>query len=227
MVRMRPIQSKSAVLWITAAAVYFVAEAISASAFPGYSYATNYISDLGVPDVGSLQGRELDSPLHVVMNAAFIIHGVLFATAALLTVRGSAWRPRTRRWFVSLALVHAIGIILVGVFHGSQANVENGLALFHVAGAAMAIVAGNVAAIVAGSTVLRESSRWLGSASVTLGIVGLVGVVMLLVDSNSTAINLLPDGVWERVAVYAIFVWEILVGVTALATRDRVERRHA
>ncbi len=38
---------------------------------PGYSYARNDISDLGVPERGVLQGRVLDSPLHAVMNAGF------------------------------------------------------------------------------------------------------------------------------------------------------------
>jgi len=209
------------VLWIVAAAVYLVAEAVSATAFPGYSYATNYISDLGVPDVGTFQGRAIDSPLHVVMNGAFVVHGVLFALAAILTVRGGAWRPRAARTFVGLALVHAVGIVLVGLFPGSQTNADNGLIVFHVLGAAMAMIAGNASAIVAGLTLRRESPGWLGSASIALGVVGLVGLVMLLVDSNSTAISLLPDGVWERAAVYAILVWELLVGVTALPTRSR------
>jgi hypothetical membrane protein len=221
MVRMRPIQSKSAVLWILAAAIYLVAEAVSASAFPGYSYATNYISDLGVPDVGQFQGRTIDSPLHLVMNAAFVLHGVLFAGAAAFAVRAGGWRRGARRWFLGAALVHAVGIILVGLFPGSQTNADNGLISLHVLGAAMAIIAGNVAAIVAGRTALRESPRWLGSASVALGVIGLLGLVMLLVDSNSAAFTLLADGVWERIAVYTILAWELLVGVTALVLRGR------
>lgn len=218
MVRMRPVQSASAVLWIVAAAVYLVAEAVSATAFPGYSYASNYISDLGVPDIGVFQGRAIDSPLHVVMNVAFTVHGVLFATAAVLTVRSAAWRTGARRWFVALALVHAVGIILVGTFPGSQTNTDNGLIVFHVLGAAMAIIAGNAAAIVAGFTLRRYVPRGLGSASIILGVVGLIGLTMLIVDSGSTVIDLLPDGTWERIAVYAILVWEALVGITALAT---------
>lgn len=34
------------VLWLSASIVYVVLEAVTASAFKGYSYATNYISDL-------------------------------------------------------------------------------------------------------------------------------------------------------------------------------------
>ncbi|WP_256335904.1 DUF998 domain-containing protein [Microbacterium sp. cf332] len=216
---MRPIQSRSASLWLLAAAVYLAAEGVTALAFPGYSYATNYISDLGVPDVGLFQGRTMDSPLHVVMNVAFVAHGILFAAAAVLTARSDVWRAGVRRWFVGLALVHAVGIILVGLFPGSQTNASNGLIVFHVLGAAMAIIAGNAAVIVAGVTLLRRGPRWLGTTSIALGVVGLVNLVMLLVDSNSTAVDLLPDGVWERLAVYAILAWELLVGTVTLATR--------
>jgi hypothetical protein len=58
--------------------------------------------------------------MHALMNAAFIVHRQLFFTAAVLTVGGSAWRPRTRGWFVGLAMVHGVGIILVGVALAEQ-----------------------------------------------------------------------------------------------------------
>ncbi len=58
-------------IWIIGPLWCLATEAITASAFPGYSYARNDISDLGVPERGVLQGRVLDSPLHAVMNAGF------------------------------------------------------------------------------------------------------------------------------------------------------------
>jgi hypothetical membrane protein len=125
---MRPHQSAlAASCWIAAAALYLVAEAVSASTFPGYSYATNYISDLGVPDVEVFQGRAIDSPLHLLMNTAFVLHGVLFVVAALaarnLAVGSPApGRPAARWWFTVLAVAHGVGIVLVGLFHGSQAS---------------------------------------------------------------------------------------------------------
>jgi hypothetical membrane protein len=228
---MRPNKSTIAAgAWVLAAAGYFVAEAVSARAFPGYSYATNYISDLGVPDVGPFQGRMIDSPLHVVMNAAFVLHGVLFTVAAVLATVGS--RSATARWFRALAVVHGVGMVLVGSFHGSQSAVENGLAVLHVAGAALAILGGNGAAVLAGVVLLRRGAeagarpggsrsgrRLIGTASIVLGVAGVVGLVMLEVDSGSSSIDLLPDGVWERVAVYAVLAWDLLAGVTLLATR--------
>ncbi|WP_233518140.1 DUF998 domain-containing protein [Streptomyces corynorhini] len=203
-----------------AVACYLSAEAVTAAAYPGYSYATNYISDLGVPGVGSFQGRAVDSPLHAVMNTAFVLHGVLFVTAAVLVARGAAVGaagPRLRRWFVGLAIVHGVGILLVGVFHGSQANADNGLMVLHVLGAGMAIVGGNAAVILAGAAFLRSPAhRLFGSVSVALGVIGLVSLVMLQVDSSSTAVDLLSDGVWERGAVYTIQVWEVTAAVATL-----------
>ncbi|RIJ07986.1 DUF998 domain-containing protein, partial [Clavibacter nebraskensis] len=51
------IPTAAGIAWVAAAAVYVGTEAIAASAFPGYSYSANYISDLGVPDVAVFQGR--------------------------------------------------------------------------------------------------------------------------------------------------------------------------
>ena len=72
--------------------VYVGTEAIAASAFPGYSYSANYISDLGVPDVAEFQGRAIDSPLSAVMNAGFILQGVLYLVAAVALGAAFLWR---------------------------------------------------------------------------------------------------------------------------------------
>ena len=56
-------------LWTVAGVGWLVGEAVSASAFPGYSYATNYISDLGVPDVSAV-GMRLGATLAACQAAA-------------------------------------------------------------------------------------------------------------------------------------------------------------
>ncbi|KQQ03591.1 MULTISPECIES: DUF998 domain-containing protein [unclassified Rathayibacter] len=212
----RRLRTIAGLLWIVGPLVYLGAEAVAASAFPGYSYAENYISDLGVPEVGAYEGRAIDSPLHAVMNAGFVIEGVLFLAAALTTVRASSGGPR---WaFLALAAAHSVGIALVGLVHGSRQSLENGTAGIHVLGAALAIIGGNLAAITAGVTVLRSRTRWApGTVGIVLGTVGLLGLVLLRVDSGSTALDLLPDGVWERVAVYTVTAWQLVTGTLLLA----------
>ncbi|WP_240347547.1 hypothetical protein [Curtobacterium sp. 24E2] len=47
---------------------------------------------------------------------------------------------------------------------------------------------------------------------------------MLVVDSSSTVIDVLPDGVWERASVYTIVAWELVTGITLLVAGARRRR---
>ena len=75
----------AAVAWLSAGLAYLTLEAVAAAAFrPHYSYAHNFISDLGIPSG--------DSPLAWLMNIAFCVQGTLFLVGAILTVRAVAPR---------------------------------------------------------------------------------------------------------------------------------------
>jgi hypothetical membrane protein len=209
------IPAAAGIAWIAAAVVYVSTEAVAASAFPGYSYSANYISDLGVPEVAEFQGRSIDSPLAAVMNAGFVLQGVLYLVAAAIATR--ALRTGPRRAFLALAALHAVGIIVVGLIHGSAASDASGIGGMHVVGAGLAIISGNVASIVAGL-----GSRRLGAprafrvASVALGVVGLLALALLQSLGGSTI-----DGIWERGSVYTVTAWELTVGVTLLVAARR------
>ncbi|MGO3152140.1 MAG: DUF998 domain-containing protein [Galactobacter sp.] len=206
------------------ALVYLVAEALAALAWrdPTYSYSYNYISDLGVPDVDSFEGRVIDSPLHWIMNTGFVLHGVLFIVAVLL-LRGMFTGTVTRRVIVALAFLHGIGIALVGLFHGSQQAVEDGTAVLHGTGALLAIIAGNAAFILAGTALLRRSMnvsvpprrRWPGGVFIALGVSGIASFTSLLATAGSNY-----DGIPERIAVYTVMVAE-LIAATALLITNR------
>ncbi|MBF4631343.1 DUF998 domain-containing protein [Clavibacter michiganensis subsp. phaseoli] len=214
------IPAAAGVAWIAAAVVYVGTEAIAASTFPGYSYSANYISDLGVPDVAVFQGRAIDSPLHAVMNAGFILQGVLYLAAAVIATR--ALRAGPRRAFLALAVVHAVGITVVGLIHGSASSAASGIGWMHVVGAGMAIIAGNAASITAGLASGRiGAARAFRVASVALGLVGLVALALLQSLGGSTI-----DGVWERGSVYTVTAWELMAGVAVLvSTRRRAHPR--
>ncbi|RIJ57188.1 DUF998 domain-containing protein [Clavibacter phaseoli] len=209
------IPTAAGVAWIAAAVVYVGTEAIAASAFPGYSYSADYISDLGVPDVALYQGRAIDSPLHAVMNAGFILQGVLYLAAAVIATR--ALRAGPRRVFLALAAVHAVGITVVGIIHGSASSAASGIGWMHVVGAGMAIIAGNAASITAGLGSGRVgAARPFRVASVALGVVGLVALALLQSLGGSTI-----DGVWERGSVYTVTAWELMAGVAVLVSARR------
>ncbi|MFT2753139.1 DUF998 domain-containing protein [Clavibacter sp. Sh2088] len=212
------IPAAAGIVWVAAAVVYVGTEAIAASAFPGYSYSANYISDLGVPEVAEFQGRAIDSPLHAVMNAGFVLQGVLYLVAAVIATR--ALRAGPRRAFLALAVVHAVGITVVGLVHGSASSAASGIGWMHVVGAGMAIIAGNAASIVAGVGSGRVgAARAFRTASVALGVVGLVALVVLQALGGSDV-----DGLWERGSVYTVTAWELLTGVAVLVAARRARR---
>jgi hypothetical membrane protein len=214
------IPAAAGVAWIAAAVVYVGAEAIAASAFPGYSYSAYYISDLGVPDVAVYQGRAIDSPLHAVMNAGFILQGVLYLAAAVIATR--ALRAGPRRAFLALAAVHAVGITVVGIIHGSASSAASGIGWVHVVGAGMAIIAGNAASITAGLGSGRVgAARSFRVASVALGVVGLVALALLQSLGGETI-----DGIWERGSVYTVTAWELMAGVAVLVSARRRAHPH-
>ncbi|MGW2285607.1 DUF998 domain-containing protein [Streptomyces phaeochromogenes] len=199
-----------AAILVVNAVQWVVAEAITAAAWasPPYNYARNYISDLGVPDCGArFQGRDICSPDHALMNTSFMLEGILFATGVLLLAQ--LVEGRARRAVIALAVAHGVGMVLVGLFHGSGSGPSLGLAA-HVGGAGVGILCANTLVILAGS--LR--SLGLPSAyrvfSVTVGVLGLVSVALVGV-SESVA------GVFERGSVYSWLLWSAVTGVLVLA----------
>ncbi|GAA1629014.1 MULTISPECIES: DUF998 domain-containing protein [Brevibacterium] len=203
------------VLWIIAPLWYLLCEAITARAFPGYSYATFYISDLGVPGRATFQGRELASQIPQVMDAGFIGQGLLFFLGLVLAM--PALRPGIGRIaFVVVGCLHAAGIVLVGLVPGSPENVANGLIVVHVLGAVAAILGGNCAAILSVGP-LRDLGRvrWSGPG---LGALGILSGLLL------TALVLMPDGVWERGSVYAFLAWELIIGSVICLSSPRLRR---
>ena len=196
----------AAALWIVAGVFYLMTEFVVAQQVPGYSYAADYISDLG---------RPLRSPMAGWMNGAFIAQGVAFALAGVLVV--TALRAgRAAVVFVGLALLYGAGSVIVGVYPsgGAAAHV-------HVAGATAAIVAGNLAVLTAGVGLLRRRRfRALGSASVALGAAGLICAGVLLSGSVFGA-PVFGDGDWERAAIYSIIGWQLLAAVAVLVRRQQ------
>jgi hypothetical protein len=195
-------------LWVVATVGYLVLEAVAAAGFrPGYSYARDYISELGVSSGGLVHGRMIDSPRAYLIHTAFYLQGTLFFAGALLIVGFPD--SRRARLFLSLVAANAVGNIVVGTVHSGKV---------HVAGAALAIVGGNTA-ILAGSAVLGTvgGRRCYRGISILVAALGLLCLIMLMVNSATTQASLLPDGAWERGSVYSITVWQLLTAACLLS----------
>ncbi|WP_416960669.1 DUF998 domain-containing protein [Streptomyces sp. Agncl-13] len=198
----------NAVQWV-------VSEAVAAGAWtiPAYSYATNYISDLGVTGCGTkYQGRTICSPDHTLMNTSFIVQGILFAIGAIL-LASALLTGRARRVVIALAGAHAVGFLLVGLFHGSPDGPGYSLAL-HVAGASVAILCANTIVIMAGSLKSLRLPRAYRVFSVTVGALGLLSEAGVGL-STSTA------GIFERGGVYSWLLWSVVTGVSLLVRQVR------
>jgi hypothetical membrane protein len=203
-IRRRPYAVGAAVAWTSAGLAYLTLEAVAAAAFrPHYSYAHNFISDLGIPSN--------DSPLALLMNTAFGVQGTLFLVGAILTVR--AVEARKAGLFVTLAAANAVGNLLIAAFHSGPASHANGTAWVHAIGAVLAIVGGN-AAILAGSRIV---SGWHRKVSVALGAFGLLSFALFVIELKAS--SALPLGVWERCSVYSITAWQLLAAAWLLSRR--------
>lgn len=183
----------AAAAWIVGAAAYLGAEALAAAARPGYHYAADYISDLGVPGL----------PLAGLMNTGFAVQGVSFLVGAVLA-------PGRRRALTACAAANAVGNVLVATVHAGHGPL-------HLIGAALAIVGGNAAAL-AGARL--TGGRGFRSVSRLLGTVGLVATAGL-VGQAWTGLDVLPAAVWERVAVYPILAWQLLAAAALLLPARR------
>ena len=195
---------------------YMVAETVAAAAWrtPAYSYAQNFISDLGAPNCGTFQGRDICSPLHNVMNAGFVIQGILFAVAGILLF--GLFDGKTRYAFLAVALIAGVGFVMVGTFHAGPQSTTASFTL-HFVGAFPSLLGGNLVAVLTGLYWLRRGWRRLGAASIALGSVGIVSGFALVGLFESGA----PLGLIERASSYPIVIWQLLTGVTLLVERRR------
>jgi hypothetical membrane protein len=187
------------VLWIFCLQ-FFVAEQVARSAWIlPYSFATNYISDLGRTGCGPL----VCSPWHAVMNLSFVIQGLLIAGGAAVEMRRSHGLMRLG---LAILVLCGGGVFMVGMVPSD----EN--AVWHQIGAAMHFLAGGLGIITVGLG-LRGMVRW---TSVSLGIIILTATV-LLGQHSSSVVNAVGAGTVERTAAYAITLWMTAMGLSRTA----------
>jgi len=212
----------SAALYLCAPLLLLAVEAVVAARFPGYSYITNYVSDLGVPEIGSFEGRPIDSPLAWLMNTGFVVHGLLVFAATVMLVR-AAGRGGLRWVLLVFAAVYAIGLATIAIVHGSEQSQAAGIVGVHFLGGGLLAFAGSGMAAAAG----LGSGRFgvpvaLRVCSVALGVLSLALIVLLALDKGDPAMHILGEGALERGALYSILLWQILVGGILIRRRGAV-----
>lgn len=203
----------STALFLLATIVYFLSEAIAAMAWnnPHYSYSYNYISDLGIPIITVFDGRSINSPLHAVMNVGLISYAVLSMLAFCGISKVKIIPDKWRNMGIILALLHGIGVVMVGVFPGYD---WWGIT-FHGIGAALAIFGGNLAIISLGLHLQFNRRKWFANLSLWLGIIGITGLFVCI------GIHQDFKGLFERISIYSILLWEIIFAIVLIIHQHR------
>ena len=194
---------RAGALLVIAPLQFWVVEAISASAWrdPGYNYAHNFISDLGVREEDVVfQERLVTSPLSALMNASFVVLGLLTILGIAL-LAGALGRSRRRTALVATALLFGSGAILVAAFP------ENTVLLAHIVGAFLNIGGGNLLAMLLGSLgVTMAMPRAWSVGSIVLGIVGTLAMTGLVL------VPAIFSGTTERFSAYPYMVALLVTG---------------
>jgi hypothetical membrane protein len=176
---------------------FFVVEAIAAVRFGGYSYSANVISDLGTAD----------SAARVLMNASFVVQGLLITAGALLLGPGLAGTGG--RLARVLLVVAGLGVLLVGVFP------SDGNATVHAIAAGAHLLGGSIG-LIALAYAVRPRSEGLGTTLAVLGLVGVIGTVFF----GSAVFLGLGEGGMERVAAYVTPIGLAVTGIALWRQKD-------
>ena len=184
---------------------FFVGEQIARLGWPGhYSMAKNYISDLGAVRCG---GASACSSLHWVMNASFVLQGLLIVFGTVL-VRSFFPERLVYRIALALFVIAGIGVLEVGMVP-QDVNFR-----LHVLGAVANFLGGNLAMILLGLLMIRRSvceaprlrvRSWITFA---LGSIGLLATLALAFRGTPTWADLgWNAGTVERLAAYPLPLW--------------------
>ncbi|WP_309104994.1 DUF998 domain-containing protein [Microbacterium sp.] len=199
-----------AILLIAGTLQFFIAHLITQAAWtsPAYSLWNNYISDLGATVCGPVLQNYVCSPLHPIMNAAFILQGVLLLIGIGLLIRSRLVHTRPRAWQIMVAIA-GISWILVGLMP------ENVNLTGHSIGALPIFILGNIALIAAGISRSTRTMPVARRSAVILGIAGLIGFILTAIAvSNPT--GPIGIGVAERITVFPLQIWALIAGAAIL-----------
>ena len=210
---------------------YFVAEAAVIGVWAGaepYSRRTGYISDLGAVACGDLDGRDVCSPAHLLMNASFVVQGFGMMIGALLlgsVLLRCAARPvpatRGRAGFSAGVVAAGAARVLTGTAGAGTVIVglvpEDTGSGWHLAGALMYFAAGAFALLVLGGLWVRRTP--LGWIILACGVVSLAA----LIAGGVTDMHVPEPGTLERLMGYPITVGVAAAGLV-IAQRVRHER---
>lgn len=216
---------------------YFVAESAAIEAWRGpetYDRRTRFISDLGAIHCGALEDRYVCSPLHLLMNASFVVQGLalligaLLLNSALLCIAARAdvrvttgFRPAagngSKPWIAGVVVriltgAAGLGTVIVGLVP------EDVGSPWHIAGAVMFFLAGGAALVVLG--IIWRPHTLMSWFILACGLLCLAA----LTAGGITAMDVAEPGSLERLMGYPVTIGFSAAGLV-IAQRVRQERQ--
>lgn len=209
-----------AALYVVATLQYAVAQVVAASAWdPPYDWANNYISDLGNTGCGMfsmprMAPKLVCSPLNAVMNASFILSGLLIIAGTVSL--WMFWSPRKIAITAQvLWLIAGVGKVVVGLV---PENLDVGL---HTS-AALNIPVGSVAVLLLSIAIWRQH-RTLAFTGISVFVVSLIALSLSIAaqfDRPDLLLGLGAGGM-ERLSSYPANFWLLMAGILVLADTNR------
>ncbi len=190
---------------------YFLVQFIATLAWVSpFSLSHNPISDLGNTACGFYSGRLVCSPLHMLMNASFVMLGCTIVAGSILIYQEFKETEGSLIGFGLMGLA-GIGSILVGLFP------ENTIGFLHSVGALLPFLFGNLALVVLGFALdLPKAFKFY---TILSGLVGLTGMVLFTLQIYAG----LGEGGMERIAAYPQTIWLIAFGIYMMRSHYRSE----
>lgn len=206
-----------AILWLLCCQ-FFVAEQLARVNVRGpYSMTHSSISDLGALHLFGFRAAEATSysPLHLLMNASFLLQGVLIFFGAR-GVRRLFRRTTLIRTAMLLFELSALGVFVVGLAP------EDFAVDVHVLAATLHFVCGSVAMLLLGLGLLRRTNQLAGLVTTGAGMFALVATLLLALGQTSAWSGLgWPVGLVERMAAYPLPLWLTGCGLVLLRRKQR------
>lgn len=173
---------------------YVIAEAVSATFFNDSlinTYTFHTISELGIPNI--------NSPLSLLMNSAFILIGLTLIFGNFYQFK--EFIVKNKIIFYIFTLVTALGVIIVGLIHGGNPLTSG----YHTLGAVMAILGGNILLVL----ISRSMAEFDQYQKITL-VLGAIGLIVFWIMFFNLDSIYMP--VFERLSVYTLILWSFLTG---------------
>jgi hypothetical membrane protein len=180
--------------------VWFLSETV----YPGYSVASNYISDLGTscPSTGSCYVPSA----WWIFNSSEVILGFLVILSAYFWYRSFRWKPAT-----AFLILTGIGLMGVGVFNESFGVIHDILSL-------LIFLPLGISSII----LFRFQRPPLSYFALVLGLITLVSIFLYAPDAGvywGGQLGIGPGGL-ERLIVYPMLVWGLGFAGQLMAMED-------